>query len=83
MTTDRYTSSGKQVLLDGLHYGDMVNESAARLTAHRLNTGDPLPTPEPTVALCQITKQQDEWFCATHGTRWDDLDQTPKTCNGL
>ena len=73
-----YTAKGKQVLLDGLHYGDMVNKSAARLTASRLNG---TPDADPITPPCNISKQQDEYFCSTHGTRWDDLDQSPVTCN--
>lgn len=78
--TEHYRSSGKKVLLDGLEIAQAITENHAELIAKVMNQHE---NPVPTVAaptICQISKQQDEWFCATHGTRWDNLDRTPDSC---
>jgi hypothetical protein len=36
----RYSAAGKQVLIDGAHYGDMIDENAATCAADALNGAD-------------------------------------------
>ncbi len=75
--TEHYRSSGKKVLLDGFEIAKAKTEKHADLIAKAMNLYEiPVVTDE----SCQISKQQDEWFCATHGTRWDNLDMTPDSC---
>lgn len=82
----RYHTNSKEVLRDGKHFADCIDDGAARLIAEALNERKGMPQTQPALPLdgadgplfvgvagCYVRQENDEYACSC-GKRWDIAD---------